>query len=379
MMKDYIKYIKSTTPKNVVIIGWLGAFNLGDEMMLDVTMRLMKKYKHNITLLTHKNDEEVERRYFDVAKIIPRRPLTKEILQEAIRDNDILFVNGGALIDDRYYGNPGSLAWDIARLARGFIDNNKRVIVYGVSTNVDLKDEQLKDDYRYIIDNAEYFSVRDEFSRNELAKISKKRIDVVDDIVFADKIITRSQDNPVKNDSIIGVTLVLDNDTIDDTKLFFDKLISSTDRPIRLISFYDEDNNDARMIDKLRDRLGDKNKYRIRELLVPRNSSELYNSLRGVGLYVSMRYHGILFAGAINKKVICLNYDKHPHYYNKNRYLKEAYDMNIPMVDLSMLRSMGDDMFYKNILGAKRNPLRFNVRPIHRRASRSLKKVIRSI
>lgn len=371
---------KTAQPKNVVIIGWLGAFNLGDEMMLDVTMGFMKEYGHNVTLLTHKDDKEVRQRYHEAARVISKGHLSEEILQEVVENNDILFVNGGALVDDRYYDEPECLTRDIARLARGFIDNDKKVIIYGISTNNNLEHKRFKDDYKYIIDNAEHVSVRDEFSESELAKFSDRKIDIVDDIVFADKLIAIPQDELDGDHSMIGVTLVLEDDAMDDIKQFIANLIDNTDRPIRFISFYDEDDKDARKIDEIRNYLGDKKKYRIRESLVPKNSVELYDSLRDVGLYISMRYHGVLYAGALGKEVVCLNYDKHPHYYNKNKYLAETYDMNISKSDLSSTRHMNGDTFRSSILEKDSGKWSsVSIRKVHRRAFKNIRKIIRSI
>lgn len=364
-------------PQKVAVIGWLGAFNLGDEMMLDVTLLRMKKRGNEVTLLTHDDSEKVMKRYRGY-KIIPRRPLTQEAIDSIAQSNDVLFVNGGAMIDDRQYADPNSLAHDISRLALTFVGLNKKVIVYGVSTNTRIKNPRLIEDYSQIISNAAHFSVRDEFSKRELSKFAPgDRIQVVDDIVFADKNILTRETSKLKGRRIIAVIMVYDGNTMEDINHFFIRLLHITEASVKLILFYDEKMNDVIRTEDLKQKLGEL-RSRIDEMSSPVNSADLYNSLADVDLVISMRYHGVLFANAIGKKVICLEYDKHPHYHNKNKYLREHYDFNHPILRLSEIKNMTDEEIWKLVEHAPNNR-RVNVRKIYRRANSDLEKVIRKM
>jgi len=363
---------KKFKQKKVAIIGWLGAFNLGDEMMLDVTVKEMKRRGHTLTLLAHKIDDKVRSRYAG-HKIVARRPLSDESLNKVLEENDTLFVNGGALIDDDHYENDGSLARDISRLARQFIDNDKNVIVYGVSTNAELKNQQLIDDYSYIIDNASLFTVRDEFSKAELAKnADAEKIQVVDDIEFADEVIT-TKPRLLRSRKIISLIAVFNEGTIGQLKTLFEKIIDQSKASIRVISFFDEDDNDAKYIEKLKNELGDK-RFAIDEISSPTNSEELYNALTDSEVVVSMRYHGSLFANAIGKPVITIDYDNHPHYLNKNKYLLDQYGYGKSTIKLSHINELAIHDVEKLLDSTESTDT--NIAVIHKRARFDLLRAI---
>lgn len=334
-------------PKNVAIIGWLGAFNLGDEMMLNVSMHELLKRGDKLTILSHKIDDKVKERY-EGLNIVSRRPLTNEALAAVVDTNDSLLVNSGALIDDRYYDDSGSLARDIARLSLAFIASNKPVVVYGVSANSNLKNKKLISDYSKIVQDAAYFSTRDTFSRIELGKhFNVDSIKIVDDIVFADNTITQSS-QLLKGRPIISVIVVFDKNTIENVKIFFDKLLNATSASIKIIAFYDEDENDCLYIEELKSFLGFR-RTRIDEISSPVNSADLFLALSVSDVVFSMRYHGSLFANAMQKQVITIDYDKHPHYFNKNKYLQDNYGFSKASFKLSDIGTMTADDIKKLI------------------------------
>ncbi|GEM_PF-3266750 len=332
---------KKYHPKTVAIIGWLGAFNLGDEMMLNVSMHKLIRRGDKLTILTYKKDAAVEKRY-EGFKVISRRPLTRQDVREVVETNDSLLVNGGALIDDRYYTSTGSLARDIAKLAHSFIAAGKPVVVYGISANTNLKNKQLINDYKRVVEGAAHFSMRDDFSRDEMNRhFDASKIEIVDDIVFADETLIQK---PVilPGRTIISVIAVLDKNTIDHVKRFFDYLTSATEASIKFISFYDENYNDAKYIEEIKNYLGDR-RMRIDEISSPINSADLFNALLPSDIVFSMRYHGSLVANAMGKKVITIDYDKHPHYFNKNKYLQDHYGFSTASFKLTDIESMSID------------------------------------
>lgn len=358
-------------PKNILIIGWLGAFNLGDEMMLDVTLKEMERRGCKVTLVTHKIDGKVKRRYRGHT-VIARRTITTENIKDIVTKHDGFFVNGGALIDDYRYSQDISLATSIAHLAKEFIRQKKKVVIYGVSTNASLESKKLIEDYTYIIKHAAHFSTRDTLSRDELERITKLSVEVVDDIELADETLLIKDTLP-KGQKFIGITPVFGKDTIEYLKVFFEKLTAATDAPLRLILFYDENNNDAKYTEELRKYLGGK-RFAIEEVAMPSNSADLFTTLHGVDVYISMRYHGTLFGNMIGRKVISLEYDFHPHYHNKNQYLHQHYHFNESTIKLSEVHSLGDSELRQLIESTR--AVSTDIKRIQRRSKRSLLKAI---
>ena len=368
--------INQRRDKKVVLMGWFGAFNLGDEMMLDVTLQEMNARGIGTTVLTHKDGVEVERRYKGRTNFVRRRPLENSTIENIVRDNDSLFINGGALIDDYKYEDVDSLARDISRVSQRFIEEGKGVVVYGVSTNKQLNNSKYKRDLRNIIDGARFFSVRDTYSKDLLHSISGSRnIKVVDDIVFADRLL-RDKPHEHYNGSRIAVTAVMNDETIGDLSKFFDKLIRVTDSPIRLILFFDENNNDARYTEYLKQYLGDR-RFCIEEVINPKDSRELRNALFDVDVYISMRYHGVLFASAVGKKVVSLEYDTHSHYSNKNEYMRKHYGYGVSSIALSQIDSITDDKLRELIRSAK--PADCDIGKVNSRARNDLLSAIKML
>lgn len=370
--------IYSTTRgvKRVAIIGWIGAFNLGDEMMLDVTLGEFRCLGITPTLITHRRDEEVAARYTDTA-IVPRRPLSDEAIQGIVKNNDALFVNGGAVIDDRNYTDQNSLARDISRLAHAFTEAEKKVVVYGISTNSSIVNIEAVDDYKYLIEHSTYFSVRDKYSKDELAKIADaSRIHIVDDIVFADTMLA-TRPEVANNGRRIVVIPIFDKDTTKALDSLLRKLIAMTRDDIRLVLFYDEEYHEHRSLEAILQKLG-YDRYRIKEIMSPKNAVELRHALGDARAVISMRYHGTLFASALGKKVIRLDHDKHPHYNFKNRYLADEYGYGTDVLKISDIPDMPGE-WVRTIVDRAAVPDKISTRTVHKRAVRALRKVIKSL
>lgn len=368
----------SPTGKRVAIVGWIGAFNLGDEMMLDVTLEKMKQRGHEVTLITHKKDIYTDERYGSI-EVVPRRPLSEEALKMVVDKNSTLFVNGGALIDDRDYDHQDSLAKDIVRLSNAFIQKGKKVIFYGVSVSNSLKNSKAIADFKFIYDHAEHFSVRDGYSAEELKKLFRleSEIEVVDDIELSDPIISQKQ-KIVRHRGrrIISLIPILLDETIDGVRELIQDINRATGLPVRIVTFYDENSNDIHYIDRLAKDLGH-NRFMIDEYLSPRNSADLYNALCDTDTVISMRYHGTLFAGAIGKKVIGVDYDKHPHYQYKNEYIRNEYGYGRSYVKFSEVGGIDTEDLAEIIDTA--GVAHTDTKKINKRANDSINRVIGSI
>lgn len=378
MLYYRIRDSKRKPKKSIALIGFLGAFNLGDEMMLETTLEHLRHNKKvgDITIFTCEPKSSQINRY-DGCRIIPRSPLTKEAIQYSAKHNDVLFVNGGALLDDRWYDDSKSLAHDIVRLAKEFIENKKKVVFYGVSCNESLSNQKAMDDFVYVINNSAYFSVRDTFTMETLGKlkgVNEENIRLVDDIVFANKgiLCKKWKERPIRDGDIrVGVVPVLNSETREYYKTILKSLKSNND-DIEIISFYNYNDEELREIINIKNEIGLKN-ITLDNIVFPSTIEELTRVIANVDVLVSSRYHCTLVANCIGVPTICLNYDQCPHYNTKNKYLYKDYGFKGKIINLS---EFADGCRADKIINESQSS-NVNTRKIFKKADKELLEAIR--
>jgi polysaccharide pyruvyl transferase CsaB len=92
----------------VLITGWSGSTNLGDELVLSGLLRLLEGHRVAVVSV----DPEATQRRFDVAAVAPREVGR---LRRAIRGADLLAFGGGGLLQDET--SPFNLPYHLARPA----------------------------------------------------------------------------------------------------------------------------------------------------------------------------------------------------------------------------------------------------------------------
>lgn len=336
---------RSTTKKRVLIAGWLGAFNLGDEIMLGVTLDLFRTLhpSYELALLVQRKNLNTRLRYLGY-KTALRPGISDQEIEILARECDALFVNGGALLDSNEYNNKyigrngresNSLAKDLHRIASRFHANRKAVVFYGVSSNKTISDPMFISDYRDIVRFSKHFSVRDDLSRDEISRaFGGTAVDIVDDVAFADPILRCA---PNRDCEGVGLIPVLNEDTVHVVEKILTSVLMTNPRGgIKLIVFLDEKQKELAIARSIAKRLDPSGK-KIREILSPKSSIQLREVLSSIRTVVSMRYHGTLFSGMLKKETICVNFDQHPHYHNKNHCLLKKYHLVSHMIDLSSI------------------------------------------
>ena len=328
----------------ILICGFYGAPNLGDELMLQTLLSYFNKEKVDITIMLSDN---LEFEMYDLGlpniKYI-HYPHTIYDLNCLSNNFDKLIFGGGALLDDDYYMDNNnfklSMSTILLELSYQFIINKKEVYWIGLSSNKDFKNEIYIQKLRKIINNIKYVSLRDTNSLNVFKKnkIKTTNINIINDIILANKLFQKQYVN--KEKKIIGIIFITDLNLIEKEAIFINKIISeikknNSEYKIHLIPFYNYSNWDNYYYEKILEKIADKEFIRIKNY--SNSLKEIIDAILECEIIISMRYHGSLLSMILNKKVITLLNDQHPHYFNKIHYIHKKYCQQAKIFNFSDL------------------------------------------
>lgn len=344
--------------KRVLLIGFYGAPNLGDELMLEVLVSKLKKIDNiDLTVMLSEN------RDFDITKYPNFKIIhyPKSILDINILANyfDTVIVGGGALLDDNdynYYNNHLPLSNSLINICYRMIQFNKQTILYGLSTSESFSNEEYLSKLNFIFKNCTYISLRDTNSLEVLKKykIDVSKVKIVDDLVFCCnyKNFVHKKSDEVR----IAINYICTEDTYSIIKNNLETIIkylndNSIKYKIILLPFYDYSNNDMIYYNKLK---GELNNDNITIAKYEYSFSDVCKTLENVDFAISMRYHGTLLFNLFGIPNINILYDSHRHYYNKTKYLYDNYEFEKNQILFTNLNNGEFINIFKNIISKKR-------------------------
>lgn len=318
----------------LLLCGFYGGFNLGDELMLDTLLEHFSDIKDcHITVMLANNDEYDFYSRRGVTYIhYPQTPFDYDALASRF---DAVMFGGGALIDDRHYrdmySREMSLGTTLIELSEKMLDRGKTCIWCGLSTNDSFSDPLFIAKLNDIIPRLTYCSIRDTHSLDLLKRCGADVSNVVlsHDIIIANPKFYKKGDAGTDGKTRIGIVFV---GSIDDIKEgtrsalesvcdYFEAL--GTEYEINLMPFYDFASVDSRFLVSLKDSLGN---GRINVLPYVNTASEICDVISRQSVIISMRYHASLIAVLMKIPLLTILLDKMPHYPNKMRYVSEKYD-----------------------------------------------------
>ena len=338
---------KEKNKKDLLITGYYGAQNCGDELMLQALLKTIDTNKYNVYILVSPNNE------IDLACYAPYN-----VVHYPLKTNDCLFLSkffdvivwgGGAVIDDiRYVFNNGNndLTYISMSITKAMIKQGKDVIVLGVSTNQHLENAKLLEDLSYIINNAKYFSLRDKNSLKTLssAGIDTKNIHIIDDLALTLDYPSSTKKSAKNN---LGLILLINEDNKEYLADFIKKLRKHYSKStISLIPFLNYYNCEANLYAEIIDQLQDSNIV-IDDISF--DASDVAKAINRCDVIISMRYHATLIAGyVLGKRVLSINYDRvHRHYANKIKYIRSKYVKKLVEINYT---DINDDSILKEKL-----------------------------
>ena len=325
--------------KRILVAGWYGADNLGDELMLRAVLSHLPERALSRTTVLLWDNPTYERLSLDLRVSTIHYPTTTWQLEALADAFDIVVWGGGAILDDRQFdGNPenfntGNL---FIRLNEMMIARGKSVWCLGLSSNATLEDEKYLSHLAHIVAEARDFSIRDPYSLATLTDngISSEQIWRCHDLALADKSLPDLQreirlDGPNEAEGTFTLGFALFNDeslagdnarVVDAALDFFEKAMPNASIKARLIPSLNENGFDEHL-DELVQELCEHDREQIE--LAPYIIDLRHSPLPSCDACVCYKYHAALIAGTLGIPFLAVSKGDHPHYKNKMRFLAE--------------------------------------------------------
>ena len=339
-------YALNQNKPRVLICGYYGAQNLGDELMLQSILKILDSQRFDITIMLAAN-AELDASIYSPYKVLHYPTKSNDILLLS-NNYDFIIWGGGAVLDDEYYDFNYlnvPLAYILLKLSIAAIKNGKKVYVLGVSTNKIFNNDVFIKDLSEVIEQSTFFSLRDTNSLKTIRQsgIKTSKIKIIDDLVISD--FPKFKPSLSKNLINIGIVYIF-NDTDffaleSFTKTVANKFIKDfPDKQIQLtfIPFYNQGNEDYINFQKIVAKIPQNKNLALIIKNFPENIDELTRIYSTCNYIISMRYHATLISSLCKIKTLSINYgDEHRHYFNKIQYIKEHYTpfAEIPSVQIS--------------------------------------------
>ncbi len=327
--------------KRILIAGFFGADNLGDELMLQTLLDYFPKDKLSSVSVMLCDNAAYDYYHLPGVNFIhqPKNIFDCNLLAQSF---DVLIWGGGALIDDCNY-NVKSVDLNniLVDLSKRFIEFDKKVIALGLSTNQQLTNIDYIENLNYVCKHSEHFYLRDPYSEKQLKDNGIDNVGLMDDLVFYNKLWKTPQTLKSASDiKSIGVIWICTPDTEQQFKHMISLIMEKFGNActIKLIPFYNHLQTDIEFYTRMVEELPDNKNIVI--LPYTNRIEKIAEEIADTDFMVNMRYHGMLMSNVLNKCAINICYDVHRHYPNKISYLSELFGIEDKLIMFSRLLDM---------------------------------------
>lgn len=351
---ELLPYNIPTDKPKILVIGFFGAPNTGDELMLQSVIDKLDLNNLEVSVMIADNQDFVLNSNKNLRYIhYPRTHTDLNILTNYF---DKIVFAGGALIDDTQFENKQtqytSLYNLLISLGESIIKKGKKLYLVGLSTANSFTNNDYLEKLNFIAKNAEYFSLRDTNSIQTLKKynIYTDKIKVIDDLVFSMPNINRDEIH--EDEFSIGIVFVNYVDLkvllkmINDVENFLKNSISCK-KKIKLIPFYDFCHADINKYNEIvKNYCGD---IKIEIVNYESDYAKISNILCSCNMLIGMRYHLSLMGLKLGIPTLHIVYDVHSHYINKMNYLLKMFDAEEYKVSLKNYIENSSDIIVEKL------------------------------
>lgn len=297
-------------PKNVVVSGYYGFNNFGDEAILSVIVEHLKMIGVNAAVIS--NNPKETSKYYQVYSVKNFNLLS---LLGVILNCDVLISGGGSLLQDVTSFKSLMYYSFVIRLAQFF---KKKVIIFAQGIGPLNREKSIKM-VRELLSKASYVTVRDQKSL-ELVKSWGINADLVSDPVYSFQI------GEGTSEGIVGVQL-RDYITMNDEllmRLAHQIVMDFSDRKIEIYAFQKSiDLRICKTFEKMLKQLSPGIKTQVFHSL---SKNDFIYQISRCEYLIAMRYHALLIALKLGVKPLAVNYDA--------KVTGLAYDAMIPLVTM---------------------------------------------
>lgn len=182
--------LRNTTGKRILVAGWYGADNLGDELMLRAVLEHLPEEALTRTAVLLWDNSTYDRMTLDARVHVIHYPATTRELDALVNHFDVVVWGGGAILDDGQFNNEannfntGNL---FIRINDLMIGRGKQVFCLGLSSNESVTDSLYLSRLGDIVSGASHFSLRDKKSASHLINLGmpEDKLTICEDLVFS--------------------------------------------------------------------------------------------------------------------------------------------------------------------------------------------------
>lgn len=329
-LQGFERSLRGCSGKRILVAGWYGADNLGDELMMRSVLEHMPSETRRCTAVLLWDNPTYDRLNLDPLVHPIHYPATTRELDAIVDYFDVVIWGGGAILDDGQFNddvnnfNTGNL---FIRISELMIGRGKEVYCLGLSANESISNKRYIEHLRNIATNANRFSLRDPRSKEALVSVGvpSEHLVACDDLVFALKELEDGKRAIDKNVYTLGFVFLHTMDLLDTYASVVEACASEArahaegrEVRVRLIPFMNEGHYDESMNEALKDKLSNAG---IEAESADYSPKVVDSPILGCDALVSYKYHSALIACCYGIPCLLVSRGEHPHYANKMRHL----------------------------------------------------------
>lgn len=329
-LNSFERYASKHPGKRILVAGWYGADNLGDELMLRAVLEHLPEEALSRTAALSWCNSTYDRLGLDQCIHVIHYPASTWELESVTDSFDVLVWGGGAILDDGQFNsdkgnfNTGNL---FIRMSEMMLARGKQVYCLGLSSNVSLTKPDYIAHLKNIVEKADHFSLRDNTSLELLASlgIPREKMTRCEDLVFSYKEL-EAPHTPKSDDAFTLGFVLLNSPELNES---YASAIAAAvneakriheDRQVKvlLIPFLNDGHFDDVQNADIKARLAAQD---VEAELAEFTYSLADSPICRCDVLVSYKYHSALLACCYGIPCMVVARSEHPHYGNKMDYL----------------------------------------------------------